>query len=434
MNKTIITKEPTINVGIILPDDKKSEMIIDFPNPDRYKINTGTLSHKLILRCRSESIAINNNLADSILIEPIDNHNENDFIIINFVLAGRGFHWQNEIQVQLPGKIMIKNYNGYLFVINELPLEQYLPYVTTSEMSPDCPPALLAAQTIAARSWLLANRNVSHPELDIDVCNDDCCQRYQGITNVPDKSLQSMRDTYGQILQYRNKICDARYSKCCGGITESYENVWGGKQIPYLSSVADIHQNDEDQRHKNDLMSDDDFKTFLPSFPPAFCSPSFVKPKDIKKYLGKVDKSGLYYRWEITYSQNELTSIINNKLELNANAVNKLTSIKRGFSGRIIKLKIDYVDTSDKKQTVILNSEYDIRNALHKQFLYSSAIIIEQKTLRSSLPLTFKFMGSGWGHGVGLCQIGALGMALDGYSAEDILTHYFKDTTIEKIY
>jgi SpoIID/LytB domain protein len=181
-------------------------------------------------------------------------------------------------------------------------------------------------------------------------------------------------------------------------------------------------------------MSDNEFKAFLHSSAPAFCSPSFVKPEEIQKYLGKVDKPDSYYRWEITYSQDELTSIINNKLNLNAQAINKLTSIKRGFSGRIIKLKIEYIDTSDKKQSVIINSEYSIRNALHKEFLYSSAILIEQNTLRSSLPLAFKFMGSGWGHGVGLCQIGALRMALAGYSAEDILKHYFTDTTIEKIY
>jgi SpoIID/LytB domain protein len=295
-------------------------------------------------------------------------------------------------------------------------------------MAPNCPPALLTAQTIAARSWLLANRKVNHTELNIDVCNDDCCQRYQGITNVPDQSLQSIRNTYGQVLRYRNKICDARYSKCCGGITESYENVWGGKPIPYLSSISDNPQPNDN------LMTTNDYESFINSSPPAFCSEKYIISSDIQKYLGKVDKPDSYYRWELTYSQDELTSIINNKLDLNAIAVNKLTSIKRGFSGRIIKLKIDYMDKFDKEQSVILNSEYAIRNALHKQFLYSSAIIIEQKTLRSSLPATFKFIGSGWGHGVGLCQIGALGMALNGYSAKDILKHYFINTKIEKIY
>ncbi len=429
-----INNEPIISVGIILPEDKKSEINLDFSNPARYKINSETSVGKLIVKCRSDSILINNTLVDSILIEPIDNHLENDCIFINSVPTGRGFHWQNEIQVQLPGKFTIKNYDGYLFVINELPLEQYLPCVTASEMSPDCPPALLAAQTIAARSWLLANRKVNHPELDIDVCNDDCCQRYQGVTNVPDNSLYSIRNTYGQVLRHGNDICDARYSKCCGGVTESYENVWGGKPISYLSSVADIHQKDEDRINILNLMSEHEFDSFLSSSTPAYCGPSFVKLKDIQKYLGKVDKPSSYYRWEITYSQNELTSIINGKLDLNAKVINKLTSIKRGFSGRIIKLKIDYIDKSDNNRSVIINSEYAIRNALHNQFLYSSAILIEQKTLRNSLPGTFKFTGLGWGHGAGMCQIGALGMALNGYSVTDILKHYFANTKIEKIY
>ncbi len=437
----MINKELIISVGIILPEDKKTEIIIDFPKPSNYKINSKPLSKRLIVKCQSESILINNELADNILIEPIENLDENEFPIINSVPTGRGFHWQNEIQVQLPGKIIINNYNEYLFVINELLLEQYLPYVATSEMNPDCPPALLEAQTIAARSWLLANRKVNHPELDIDICNDDCCQRYQGVTNVPNQSLQAIQKTYGQVLRYLpsfqrtgNEICDARYSKCCGGITESFENIWGGKPISYLISVPDIPNNLKNQITLNDIKTDRDFKTFLHTTSPTYCSPDCVKPKYIQKYLGKVDKSGSYYRWEMKYSQKEMTSIINQKLDLNAKAVNKLTSLKRGFSGRIIKLKINYVNKSGQEESIILNSEYDIRNALHKQFLYSSAILIEQKINKKRYPDLFKFTGAGWGHGVGLCQIGALGMALNGYSSENILKHYFSNTKIEKIY
>ncbi|MEE8479459.1 MAG: SpoIID/LytB domain-containing protein, partial [Candidatus Neomarinimicrobiota bacterium] len=258
-----IKKEPTIIVGIILPEDKKTEIIIDLLNPSNYKINLEPLSKTLTIKCQSGTISINNNLVDKVLIVPIDNSNQNEFPIINSIITGRGFHWQNEINVQLPGKIIIQNHKGYLFVINELPLEQYLPYVVTSEMNPECPPSFLEAQTITARSWLLANRNVNHPELNIDVCNDDCCQRYQGVTNIPDQSLQAIHKTYGQVLQYRNKICDARYSKCCGGITESFENVWNGEPIPYLSSIPDIpHHNNQ----TNDLQN------FIKSSPPAFCS------------------------------------------------------------------------------------------------------------------------------------------------------------------
>jgi len=198
--------------------------------------------------------------------------------------------------------------------------------------------------------------------------------------------------------------------------------------------VPDIPNNLKNQITLNDIKTDRDFKTFLHTTSPTYCSPDCVKPKYIQKYLGKVDKSGSYYRWEIKYSQKEMTSIINQKLDLNAKAVNKLTSLKRGFSGRIIKLKINYVNKSGQEESIILNSEYDIRNALHKQFLYSSAIFIEQKTKENSLPKNFKFTGAGWGHGVGLCQIGALGMALNGYSSENILKHYFSNTKIEKIY
>lgn len=428
MIEKIINKEPIIKVGIILPEDKKISIEIVFPNPHQYKINSGELSELLNIEIQSKSILINNNLADEIIIEPVNDVENSNRPIINSVPTGRGFHWQNEIQVQLPGKIIIQNYNGYLFVINELPVEQYLPYVATSEMNADCPPALLEAQTIAARSWLLANLQVNHPDLNIDVCNDDCCQRYQGVTEVPKESLQAIHNTYGQVLLYRDVICDARYSKCCGGITESYENVWGGEPIPYLSSISDNPQPNDN------LMTTNDYESFINSFPPAFCSEKYVNPSDIQKYLGKVDISDSYYRWNISYSQKELTSIINQKLDLNAHETVNILPLKRGYSGRIIKLQIDYFDTSGKEKLIILNSEYDIRNALHKQFLYSSAIVIEQELDDNRHINLFKFHGAGWGHGAGLCQIGALGMALNGYSSEDILQHYFKNTKIEKIY
>lgn len=427
MNKKII-KEPIIKVGIILPEDKKISIEIVFPNPHQYKMNSRKLSENIKIKIQADSILVDGKLCKNVIIEPVEDVENSNCPIINSVPTGRGFHWQNEIQVQLPGKVIIKNYNGHLFVINELPVEQYLPYVATSEMNADCPPALLEAQTIAARSWLLANLQVNHPDLNIDVCNDDCCQRYQGVTEVPKESLQAIHNTYGQVLLYRDEICDARYSKCCGGITESYENVWGGEPIPYLSSISDNPQPNDN------LMTTNDYESFINSFPPAFCSEKYVKPSDIQKYLGKVDKSGSYYRWNISYSQKELTSIINQKLDLNAHEIVNILPLKRGYSGRIIKLQIDYFDTSGKEKSIVLNSEYDIRNALHKQFLYSSAIVIEQRLDDNRHIKIFKFIGAGWGHGVGLCQMGALGMALNGYSAEDILKHYFKGVVVKQLY
>ncbi len=419
-----ITSEPIIHVGIILPEDKKTAIRIQIPNQSKYLINNQVVSDSLEIECHNDTLFVNGNKYKDITISPT----KDDPIIsitVDSVLAGRGFHWQKDIKTNLPGKVIIKNHSGSLFLINELLVEQYLPYVATSEMNADCPTALLEAQTIAARSWLLTNRKVNHPDLNIDVCNDDCCQRYQGVTNVPKESLQAIHNTYGQVLQYNNEICDARYSKSCGGITESFENVWGGKPIPYLSSIPDFPQ---PYKQTVDLLN------FINSSPPAFCSEKYVKPQEFQKYLGKVDTTDSYYRWNIEYSQEELTSIINAKLDLNVKAVKKLISLKRSFSGRITILRIDYIDQSDKNKSIILNSEYDIRNALHEQFLYSSAFVIKQESNHSKYPKSFKLTGAGWGHGVGLCQIGTLGMALEGYSSDAILIHYFKGAQINKLY
>ena len=415
-----------IKVGIVLPIDELTEISINFSNPLKYKVNSGLLSKSLTAKCDSELLLFNGVHLSEIIIEPKTNIHTEEYATINSVPTGRGFHWQNTIDIQLHGKIIINNYHGNIFLVNELDIEDYLPYVAIAEMNAECPPALLKAQTIAARSWLLANRNANHPELSIDICNDDCCQRYQGITEVPQQSLQAIQKTHGQVLTYNDEICDARYSKNCGGITESFENVWGGEPIPYLSSISDS------PKQFGELQTEQ-LKSFIKTSPNAFCSPKYIPEEEIKKYIGKVDKAGSYFRWEISYSQNEITSIVNSKLNLDAKSILKLIPLKLGHSGRIIQLKITYIDKSSNEKTIILKSEYEIRNALHKKFLYSSAIIIEQIP-NTKPPEHFTIKGAGWGHGAGFCQIGALGMALDGYSAEEILLHYFCGSKIENIY
>lgn len=420
----MINKEPIIRVGIILPEDKKTVIRIQIPNQSKYLINNQVVSGSLEIECHNDTLFINDDKYKDITISSANN-NPNIYITVDSVTAGRGFHWQKDIKTNLPSKVIIKNHNGSLFLINELLVEQYLPYVATSEMNTDCPTALLEAQTIAARSWILTNRKVNHPDLNIDACNDDCCQRYQGVMEIPHQSMKAIENTYGLVLLYKNDICDARYSKSCGGITESFENVWGGKPIPYLSSIPDFPQ---PYKQPEDLLN------FINSSPPAYCSPAFVKPKNFQKYLGKIDTTDSYYRWNIEYSQKKLTSIINAKLNLNTIVVKKLISLKRSFSGRITILKIDYIDQSDKNKSIIINSEYGIRDALHEKFLYSSAFIIKQESNQSKYPKSFKLTGAGWGHGVGLCQIGALGMALEGYSSDAILKHYFKGAQINKLY
>jgi len=422
-----IASEPQIRIGIILPEDKRTSIKIQIPQNIKYKINDKLISSDLIIRCESNHLVINENISNKFILSSL---NIDDYLTIESVPAGRGFHWESNIITKLKGNIIIKFSDGYILLINEIPLEKYLPYVATSEMNPDSPTALLEAQTIAARSWLLSNRNANHPDLDIDVCNDDCCQRYQGIVDVPLKSLQAIENTYGQVLMYKNIICDARYSKSCGGVSESFENAWGGKNIEYLSSIVDY----KNKECEFDLRAESGFNQYLKSDFVAFCSPHFVSSNEINKYLGIVDASDSYYRWKIDYTQDELTEILNNKLNLKIKEITDIISQKRGFSGRIVKLKIQYIDNSNELTSLTINSEYNIRNALHEKFLYSSAIIIEKEIDKNRNINKFKFKGAGWGHGVGLCQIGALGMALDGYSSENILKHYFKDSQIEKIY
>jgi len=420
-----IKNEPKIRVGIILPEDKISFIKIEIPKNKKYKLKDTEYSGELVIKSESNSILLNDNSFNEIKLIASD---QKDYLIIDSVPAGRGFHWQKFVITKLPGNIIIKNIIGNIFLINELPLEKYLPYVATAEMNPDCPIALLEAQTIAARSWLMANLKANHPDLDIDVCNDDCCQRYQGIVDVPQSSLQAIENTYGQFVIYNDEICDARYSKSCGGITESFENVWGGEPINYLSSLPDLPQKEQNK------FKDVEINEFINSEPVAFCSPHFVKSYDIEKYLGIVDKSDSYYRWKVELTQNELISTLNKKLNLDVKHISNLKPLKRGFSGRISKMQIDYIDKSNIERSIILNSEYDIRNALHKKFLFSSAIYIEQIKDSNRHIEKFIFNGAGWGHGVGLCQIGALGMALDGYSSNDILKHYFQGTDIKKLY
>lgn len=422
-----ITHEPLILVGIILPEDKQISVKIHIHKNAQYKLNDEVVSGELLINSDSEHLTINGDIYDDIILS---SKNINDYLTIESVPTGRGFHWQRDIRTNLPGNVIIKMTDGNIFLINELSLEKYLPYVATAEMNPDCPIALLEAQTISARSWLLANRNTNHPKLDIDVCNDDCCQRYQGIIDVPEKSMQAIENTIGQVLLYENDICDARYSKSCGGVSESFENVWGGNPILYLSSIVDAKKNIIDF----DLETEDGFENFINSNFEAFCSTKHVSSNDISKYLGIVDTSDSYYRWQIEYSQTELISILTEKLNLDIKFVKDLLPQKRGYSGRIIQIKINYIDKNDMEKSIILNSEYDIRNALHKKFLYSSAITIKQIKNSNGHNTKFKFKGAGWGHGVGLCQIGALNMALDGYTSEEILKHYFKDSQIEKIY
>ena len=403
--------EPIVSIGLVLPVDEQKSIEIEF----------GETKEKIQIRANEKNLFLNGNPEENIYLT-------DSSFTLNPIRAGRGFHWEKQISITVEGELEIKIVYGYLFVINHISLEKYLICVATSEMSGECPQALLESQTVAARSWLLAAAEQKHADLGLDACNDDCCQRYQGIGNLTDAATTASEKTRGQVLIHNEKICDTRYSKSCGGISENNEYVWGGEPKPYLHAVLD----GEGSNIPN-LKSESDLKKWLTDDQHCFCGPDYVPGNQLEKYLGNVDKSGSYFRWNVSFTQEELTILINEKTGKRFESIQSLQPLKRGISGRIIQLRIDG-KINGEPSDLILENEYEIRWALHPDFLYSSAFIIEANSTADSLPSRFTFKGAGWGHGVGLCQIGALGMSLNGTSFTDILSHYFQSTELRKIY
>ena len=228
-----IQSEPVLRIGIILPIDRRKEITVSFTNPSQYKIDSKSpinlTSSKLKFSVDDGGVKIIKTNAK------FDGYG----ITVHNVPAGRGFHWEKNIDVTLSGNVHIIPNKSGLLLINEVPLEKYLASVAVSEMSGTCPTSFLEAQTIAARSWIMAAAENKHSELGIDACNDDCCQRYQGMNQMTSESKAVCNSTSGKVLLYDNEICDARYSKSCGGLTENAENIWDMDFKPYLTSIYD---------------------------------------------------------------------------------------------------------------------------------------------------------------------------------------------------
>jgi SpoIID/LytB domain protein len=431
-------RQPNIKVGIVMPEDQIKSLTLDIPSTPAYILKSGRQKSTLAplsqisvtLMDNFIQLKISDNVepVEKIIISPQNYKqqlNPGQGIKIHSVLAGRGFHWQKKIDVFLPGKLIIQKYNNVLILINELYLEHYVMCVATSEMSAACPMAFMEAQTIAARSWLLAGHEHKHAALGMDVCNDDCCQRYQGTTFLSSQSIEGGMNTFGKVLIYKGKICDARYSKNCGGIAESFENVWPGEKHDYLPV-----QPDSSIPPGKNISTEKEFYNWLHETPRAFCSPHFLPQKNIHKYLGGVDEQGNYFRWEKRLSDQEIKDALNKYAGLKIEKLTGFKVLRRGGSGRINILNIDYKDQNQKNRSFTIESEYKIRRFLSDSFLLSSAIIIVHDEARDN----YIIKGAGWGHGVGLCQMGALGMALNGYNADQIVHHYFPGSLPEKIY
>ena len=364
------------------------------------------------------------------------------------VAIGIEFHWQREEEQSFQGilKLMARPGQG-LTVVNKIPLESYLSSVISSEMSASCPPELLKAHAVISRSWLVAQLSRQPPldqrpatsdqrlsiirwydrenHTDFDVCADDHCQRYQGITKAVSSSVfEAIHETRGLVLVYGDEICDARFSKCCGGMTENYRAAWEDVDIPYLAGVYDGPSLPAD--FSLPLTGETAVERWITGSPPAFCHTS--DQTLIRQILPDFDQQTPdFFRWEVNYGQDELRAILEQKLNVDIGNIIGLEPLERGVSGRIVRLKI-----IGEKTSVVVGKELEIRRALSRTHLYSSAFVVHLEG-RGMVPERFRLIGGGWGHGVGLCQIGAAVMAQQGKAYRDILAHYYRGSSLHAL-
>jgi stage II sporulation protein D len=347
------------------------------------------------------------------------------------VTIGIGFHWERKERQVFRGACRLVKRQAGLTVINDVSLEEYVTSVISSEMSASCPLELLKAHAVISRSWLWypkANPSRSgrgqsdgldsheilrwygreaHP--DFDVCADDHCQRYQGITKAfSPAAAEAVRATAGEFLRYEGTICDARFSKCCGGVTERYATAWEHEDIPYLRSVYDGPAQSCSYSPE----------TWIRSNPPAYCNTH--DSELLARVLPGFDQETRdFYRWRVTYTPEELADLIRSRLAVGLGPIRDVQALVRGPSGRIYRLKI-----TGERDYIIIGKELEIRRALSRTHLYSSAFVVDKESGR------FVLRGAGWGHGVGLCQIGAAVMANEGKAYTEILQHYYRGTTV----
>ncbi len=351
------------------------------------------------------------------------------------VVIGVNFHWQRLETQTFRGSLRLLADGGKIWAINDLPVEDYLESVISSEMSAQSSLPLLMAHAVISRSWLMSqidgntapNTQASHGDAFIrwydhtdhtlfDVCADDHCQRYQGITKETSPNVaEAIRRTRGELLTYGDEICDARFSKCCGGAMEEFQYCWDDTPKPYLKGIGDTPE-----ETIPDLTVEENARQWILSSPKSFCNTT--DKRILSQVLNDYDQETTdFYRWRVRYTQEELSKLVEKKLGAGLGTITDMRPLKRGTSGRICELRI-----TGTKKTIVVGKELEIRRALSESHLYSSAFVVEKQGD------TFTLIGAGWGHGVGLCQIGAAVMGDKGYAYDEILRHYYPGAEIEK--
>ena len=443
METSNIKEEPIVSVGIV----SASKLCFSLNAP--YTVRSSQRCGKQVVELSEGRILWENALYDELLFEPTDAQSS---FTLEDVTIGINFHWERKEAQTFLGKLRFIVEDNNICAINELPVETYLTSVISSEMRATSSLELLKAHAVISRSWLLAqmeqrkaeNNNVEkqpsffktdeeivrwydrEDHKRFDVCADDHCQRYQGITKAANKHVvEAIQQTAGEILTSHGEICDARYSKCCGGAVEEFQYCWENIKKPYLQALPDTLS---DSTPLPDLTDETVARQWILSSPDAFCNTT--DQKVLSQVLNDFDQETTdFYRWSQTYSQAEVKQLLEEKLEVQFGDIIDLVPLSRGKSGRIYRLKI-----VGKEHTLIIGKELEIRRALSKSHLYSSAFIVEKADIKDGVPQKFIIKGAGWGHGVGLCQIGAAMMGKQGYRYEEILLHYYKGAEITKAY
>ena len=437
-------EEPKIKVGIMSAAEVKFILDGDF------HVSDTTVSGSQVATTDGKSIIWNNKEYTELFFEPA---NDEVSFWLEDVTIGVNFHWERKENQRFKGALKLIVENGKITPINILGVEDYLLSVISSEMSATASLELLKAHAVISRSWLLAqidkNKRIvdtgeqysavektsddemikwydREDHINFDVCADDHCQRYQGITRASTPEVaKAIEATRGQVLMDGENLCDARFSKCCGGVYEEFENCWEPIHYDYLAARRD----GENETDFPDLTIEENAREWILTRPEAHCNTSDAKI--LSQVLNNYDQETTdFYRWEVTYTQEEISKLVKERSGMDYGNIVDLEPIARGTSGRLYKLKI-----AGTNKTLTIGKELEIRRTLSPSHLYSSAFVVEKgENDANGLPSTFTLKGAGWGHGVGLCQIGAAVMGAKGYNYKEILLHYFVDAEIKELY
>lgn len=434
---------PQVKVGIM------NEPAVSFVFNKNYSVGGISVTGQQKAEVKDNRISWNGELYDQLDFVPVDT--ASDYFELLDVTIGVNFHWERKENQSFKGSLRLIIEDNKITAINILSVEEYLLSVISSEMSASASLELLKAHAVISRSWLLAQieknkklvaNNTEYNTCEIsenemikwydredhvnfDVCADDHCQRYQGITRA---STQAVRDaikaTWGQVVMYGGELCDARFSKCCGGVYEEFENCWEPVHYNYLEARRD----GANELDFPDLTIEENAEKWILSSPEAYCNTTDTKI--LSQVLNNYDQETTdFYRWKVEYTQEELSELIKVRSGIDYGKILDLQPVARGKSARLYKLRI-----IGEKKTLVIGKELEIRRTLSPSHLYSSAFVVEKLDIRENVPGRFILRGAGWGHGVGLCQIGAAVMGEKGYNYKEILLHYFINASVNNLY